>query len=143
MRAKLLSTAQGEGWSSGSSNFAYNPDGSTSTSMLKCQITLTRLILSFLRLASEKLPCFWGLRSCVSSSKRLCMASQVLRICFPASVTRLPFPPSPIKDCSTRKSSCKTFTDSLRQYLKARCLIFLKRDALQTRVHQNNKVITA
>lgn len=54
MRAKLLSTAQGEGCSFGFSNFTYNPDGSTTTSMLKCQITLTRLILSFLRLASEK-----------------------------------------------------------------------------------------
>lgn len=130
VKAKLLSTAQGEGYSSAFYNFAYNPDGSTSTSMLKCQITLPRLILSFLRLASEKLPCFWGLRSCVHSSERLCMASQVLCICFPASVTRLPLPLSPIRDCSTRKCSCRIFTVSLKQFLKEKSLIFLKQATL-------------
>lgn len=135
VRAKLLSTTQGEGYSSGFYNFAYNPDGSTSTSMLKCQITLPRLILSFLRFASERLPCFWGLRSCVHSSERLCVASQILCICFLASVTRLPLPVSPIRDCSTRKCSCRFFTVSLEEFLKKNSLIFLKQTTLQAKVN--------
>lgn len=142
VRAKLLSTTQGEGYGSGSYNFAYNPDGSTSTSILKCQVTLPKLILSFLHLASEQLPCFWGPRSCVHSSKRLRVASQLVCICFAASVRSLSLPPSPIRDCSTRKCSCRFFTVSLGQILKENPLIFLKQTTLQAEVHQSNYAST-
>lgn len=125
--AKLLSTTQGEGYSSCVYNFAYNPDGSTSTSMLKCQTTTPPgLVLSFLRLASEQLPYCWELCSCEHSSRRLCMASQALCLLSGFWLTGFPLSPSSTAIIPTRQCSCRIFILPLKQVLQKHSLILLE-----------------